>query len=111
MIINYITKEQMQQRWGQPYFGYTTTPGGIGGGAQVFLRNDLPPRVLNSVKAHEMQHVADNAFMDGRIWHWEFRAWVAGFKASPPGFVQSVWMSITDRERLLLYWKRMTQGF
>lgn len=111
MKTTFVTKDEMLTLFGQPYFGYTTIPGGIGGGAQVFLRNDLPPRVLVSVRAHEMQHVADNAFMDGRVWHWEARAWWAGFRADWRGFFQAIWMSITDRERLILYWKRMTQGF
>ena len=107
----FLTKQEMQAMWEQPYFGYTTIPGGIGSGAQVFLRNDLPPRVLTSVKAHELQHAKDNAFLDGRVWHWEMRAWWAGFRADWRGFFQAIWMSVTDRERLILYWKRFTQGF
>ena len=101
----YLTKEQMEAMWGQPYYGYTMTHVG------VWVRSDLPIKVQISVRAHELQHFNDNAFLDGRVWYWEFRAWVAGFKACPSGFFQGIWMSITDKGRLALYWQRITKGF
>lgn len=108
-MITHVTKEQMLARWGAPYLGYTCNR--MGGTSDIWLRSDIPARVQASVKAHELQHVSDRAFLDGRVWHWEFRAWVAGFKASPPGFVQSVWMSVIDKERIKLYWQRITKNF
>lgn len=101
----YLTKEQMQAKWGNPYYGYTVTHVG------VWVRSDLPESVTKSVLSHEMQHYNDNAFLDGRVWHWEFRAWFAGFKASPSGFFRGVWMSATDIERIKLYLNRFTKGF
>lgn len=108
-IIIQFTREQMVAEFGYPYFGYTLIiPDGP---SLVYILDRLPPRAKASVTAHEMQHANDRAFLDGRVWHWEARAWWAGFRADWRGFFQAIWMSITDRERLILYWKRMTQGF
>lgn len=101
----YLTKSEMQAKWEYPYYGYTVPHVG------VWVRSDLPVKVQISVRAHEMQHFDANAFADGRVWYWEARAWAAGFKASPAGFFQAIWMSITDVERVKLYWARITKKF
>ena len=103
-----VSRAKMIELFGFPYFGYTRNYGGY---SEVWLLKDLPSRVVAAVKAHEYQHVTDNAFLDGRVWHWEARAWWAGFRADWRGFFQGVWMSITDRDRLRLYWQRITQKF
>lgn len=100
-----LSKEEMIALFMYPYYGYTIVNKG------VWIRSDLPVSVKASVTAHEMQHYNDNAFLDGRVWHWEMRAWIAGFKASPIGFFQGILLSITDIERISLYLKRIIKGF
>lgn len=107
--IIYVNKQEMVNTWAAPYFGFTRNY--RNGTSTIFLRNDLPGNVMRSVEAHEQQHAKDRAFLDGRVWYWEVRAWWAAFRADWRGFFQGVWMSTTDRERMVLYWKRMTQGF
>lgn len=103
----YITKAEMIARFKYPYYGYTK----LGAAGGVWVRCDLPVRVQISVRAHELQHWEDNAFKDGRVWHWEFRAWVAGYHADKVGFFQGIWMSITDKERINLYIQRIKNNF
>lgn len=103
--ITYITREGMIHKWGQDYYGYTLTHVGI------WIRSDLPTKVIKSVLAHEMKHWDDNAFQDGRVWYWEIRAWGAGFTASPLGSVQAIILSITNVERIKLYLTRITKNF
>lgn len=87
-----------------PYFGYTLRNDDV---ALIWIRNDLPARVYKSVLAHEMRH-ADDA--GKALWAREARGWWAGFKASPLGFLQGVFMSLTT-ERLGLYWRRWRGNF
>lgn len=107
--ITRVTKQEMVIRWGKPYFGYTLNyPDGR---SEVWLRNDLPERVMKSVETHEMQHVKDRAFLDGRVWHWEFSAWGAQVKADWFGALQTIRLSLADKSRIWLYWQRITKGF
>lgn len=107
--INHIPKAGMIAKFSQPYFGYTVNyPDGR---SEVWLRDDLPERVQQSVKIHEMQHVKDRAFLDGRVWYWEFRAWNTQFKADFIGTLQTVWLSITDIDRIKMYLNRIIKGF
>lgn len=100
------TREEMIKQNGQPYFGFSIPKLKI-----VYMRMDIPSAVYESVLAHEMQHIKDNAFSDGQVWHWEFRAWVAGFRGNWRGFLQAVWLSLTDWERIKLYLLRITKTF
>ena len=93
-MIDYITKSEMTDKFGKNYFGLTEhfaeQP------AKVYIRNDLPKCVQQSVLGHEMQHVKDG--LGGPEW----KAWIAGFKASPRGWVLGVLMSLT-LSRLKMY--------
>jgi hypothetical protein len=109
MDIFNLTKEEMLAKRGSPYFGYTMNyPDGH---STIDIRSDLPPRVYASVLMHEKQHVADRAFMDGSVWHWELRAYAAQFSADWVGTLQTIWLSLTSLDRLKLYWQRLTSGF
>lgn len=104
-----VNKTEMVKRFGHPYFGYTQVfPENE---PVIYMREDLPASVYASVFAHEARHAIDRAFLDGRVWYWEARAWWAGFRADWRGFFQAIWMSVTDMERLRLYWQRIKKRF
>jgi len=98
-----VNEREMRDLYRAPYFGIA-----FPGERRIALREDLPPRVFASVKAHELQHVADaERFARGEwIWKLEARAWWAGLKASPIGFAHGILLSL-NRERIALYFKRM----
>lgn len=105
MTVIPVTKAEMLQTHKQPYLGYTRVEKDA---AIIWIRKDLPPRVYVSVLAHEMFHANDEDFRS--LWLREARAWWAGFKASPIGFLSAIGMSLT-KERLGLYWRRWRDGF
>jgi len=105
MLVIPVTKAEMLDKFQKPYYGYTQFQGKLQ--PIVYIRSDLPKRVYESVLVHETQHVNDNAFLDGRVWYWEFRAYKAQAKADFIGMSQTVWMSLTDPERIKLYLKRV----
>lgn len=108
-MANSITVAEMKARFGYPYLGYTevflTEP------AVVWVRSDVPERVKRSVLVHETQHATDKAFLDGRVWHWEFRAWGAQVRASVFDTVCTVLYSAVRLERWKLYITRFIKGF
>lgn len=109
VMVFHMSKEEMLEAHKFPYYGWSMIPRIEP--SYIHILEDLPPRVYTSVLAHERQHISDRAFLDGRVWHWEARAWWAGFQADWRGFLQGIWMSATSAERLYLYWKRITGGF
>ena len=106
--IQELTKEGMIYHTGGAYFGYTKN---WERGSIIYLRSDLPQRVKSSVLVHELTHVKDRAFTDGKVWHWEFKAWKAQWEADKIGTLQTMWLSITDLERIKLYAQRLLKGF
>ena len=110
MVVIPLTKAEMLAKFDEPYFGYTQFQGRYLSPI-IYIRSDLPERVYNSVLVHETQHVKDNAFLDGRIWIYEYRAWIAQVKVDWRGALQTVWMSLTDIDLIKLYLKRVLGGF
>lgn len=105
-MIRYVTKAEMLQLFGEPYFGYTNVSM-----ATVWVRIDLPKWVRISVEAHERQHLDDaNRWSQMSVLYREARAWWAGFKAQPIGFVLGILMSLTP-SRIWLYARRVIKRF
>lgn len=101
-----VSKVEMIRANGYPYFGFSLPSTRV-----IYIRSGLPPRVYASVLAHEMYHTNDRDFTTSSALYREARANWAGFRADWRGFFQGIWMSLTDRERLALYWKRITENF
>lgn len=101
-----VSKAEMVRANGYPYFGFSLPSARI-----IYICSDLPPRVYASVLAHEMYHANDRGFTTSSVLWREARANLVGFRADWRGFLQGIWLSITDRERLVLYWKRVTENF
>jgi hypothetical protein len=93
---------------GQPYFGYTQLVDAST--RNVFVRSDLPPHVIASVTAHELYHANDPEFTCS-VFERELHANIAGLKGDWLGFLQGIWLSVTDPARLKLYWQRVTKNF
>ena len=119
-IVLFLSAEDMLNKFGKPYFGYTDIyvtfklNGGVGEKCQSSIVNislALPPRARASVLAHELFHANDIEFTTSTVLWREMRANWAGFKAEPLGFFQAIWLSISDVARLKLYLQRITKGF
>lgn len=85
-----------------PYLGYANPMLNT-----VWVRNDLPQRVMRFVLAHELYHLRDKEM---NVLLREIKANWAGFKAYPLGALWCVWLTITDAERWRLYWRRYKEG-
>ena len=121
MEINYITKEEMLVKRGEPYFGYTqfTPVFHFSTGSYIKteyeadvidIRSDLPKSVQESVLGHEMVHATDTEFMNESVLFREAKAWIGGLKANPVGFFYGILLSLSP-ERIKLYLKRIMKGF
>ena len=77
MNIIMVSQVEMIERTRENYFGYSNPSIGL-----VLVRNDLPDDVTVSVIAHESYHANDKDFYTSSVFMREFRANVAGFKAS-----------------------------
>lgn len=115
-----VTAAEILAEFGYPYFGYSRIDDKSAlvnnkletvRTAAVWVRKDLPTRVYISVLAHETYHAADPYFLNSSVLSRELRANWAGFRADWRGFFQGIWMSLTDRDRMALYWKRITENF
>ena len=92
----YISKEILA-----PFFGLADDENKI-----VYIRADLPPKVRDFVKLHELYHLNDQAGW----WVWrEIKANAAAALRNPLGFILCLLLSCT-RERLDLYWRRIKKG-
>lgn len=102
----YLTKSEMRQRFGEPFFGLANVEEGI-----AWVRIDLPSWIKKSVTAHELQHLSDaDRWHHMSVLHREFRGWVAGFKAHPIGFLGGIIWSLTPA-RIWLYIRRAWNNF
>ena len=95
--VEYVPKENIY-----PAYGY-------GGGNRVVVRQDLPPRVKNFVKAHELYHCQDKSDFGGWLGR-EIRANVIPGLKDPIGLAATVWKTITDVDRIKFYLKRIKEG-
>lgn len=95
--VEYVPKENIY-----PAYGY-------GGGNSAVVRQDLPPRVKNFVKAHELYHCQDKSNFGGWLGR-EIRANVVPGLKDPIGFAATVWKTITDVDRIKFYLKRIREG-
>lgn len=101
-----VNKAGMLAYHREDYLGYTLVSGDT---ALIWIRSDLPKRAYASVLAHEQQHAVDGMAV-GSVLKREARAWWAGFKASPLGFFQAIFLSLTP-SRLSLYLRRIRDNF
>lgn len=104
-FITIVTQEEMKKRTGEDYFGYSVPSTRL-----VLIRNNLPDSVTQSVIAHETYHVNDKDFYNSSVFMREFRANVAGFKATPKGWFYGIALSLTP-SRIWLYMRRVFGGF
>ena len=95
--VEYVPKEDIY-----PAYGY-------GGGNSAVVRQDLPPRVKNFVKAHELYHCQDKSNFGGWLGR-EIRANVIPGLKDPIGLAATVWKTITDVDRIKFYLKRIKEG-
>jgi hypothetical protein len=96
--VEYVPKEDIY-----PAYGH-------GGENSAVVRQDLPPRVKNFVKAHELYHCRDKANWGGWLGR-EIRANVIPGLKDPIGLAATVWKTITDIDRIKLYLKRINRGY
>jgi hypothetical protein len=90
--VKYVPKDLIY-----PAFGY-------GGGDEVIVRNDLPPRVKKFVKSHELYHCKDDSNFGGWIGR-EIRAnLIPGIK-DPLGLLATIKASLS-KDRLRFYLDR-----
>ncbi len=85
-----------------PAFGYSS-------GSTAIVREDLPPRVLNFVREHELYHCRDTATWGGWIGR-EIRANVVPGLKDPIGLLATIRASLSP-ERLKFYWDRIRKGY
>lgn len=104
-MINYITKQEMIEKFGRNYFGLTQFFVDETLEPVIYIRNDigekcLPNRLRNwveeSVFAHEQEHIKN-----GRR-SLELKSWVAGFKGNWKGFILGLLLSLTP-SRIKMY--------
>ena len=95
--VQYVSKESIY-----PAYGY-------GDGDTATVREDLPKRVKNFVKEHELYHCTDQATWGGWLGK-EIRANVMPGLKDPIGLAATVWKTITDIDRIKLYLKRFKDG-
>jgi hypothetical protein len=95
--VEYVPKEDIY-----PAYGY-------GGGNIAVVRQDLPPRIKNFVKAHELYHCQDKSNFGGWLGR-EIRANVIPGLKDPIGLAATVWETITDVDRIKFYLKRIKEG-
>lgn len=86
-----------------PAFGYAH-------GTSTEVRDDLPPRVKQFVKSHELYHCQDTAKWGGWMGR-EIRANVVPGLKDPIGLAATIWETVSDKERLKFYLKRLREGF
>lgn len=96
--VEYVPKENIY-----PAYGY-------GSGKNAIVRQDLPPRVKNFVKAHELYHCQDKATWGGWIGK-EIRANVMPGLKDPIGLGATILKTITDIDRIKFYLKRIKGGY
>lgn len=94
--VEYVPKEEIY-----PAFGY-------GGGDKAVVRQDLPPRVKNFVKAHELYHCRDQATWGGWLGR-EFRANLIPGLKDPIGLLATVWATVSDIDRMKFYLNRLKE--
>ena len=117
LTVTEVSPEEMLALHSWPYFGYTFMQdyldrnGIVQRKASTHLLSTLPPRARASVLAHETYHARDEYFFVSSVLWREAKANWAGFTAEPRGFLQAIWLSVTDKERLRLYWERVTKNF
>lgn len=93
-FVEYVPKDDIY-----PAYGY-------GGGKNATVRQDLPPRVKNFVKAHELYHCQDKATWGGWIGS-EIRANIIPGLKDPIGLGATILNTITDVDRIKFYLKRI----
>lgn len=95
--VRYVSKDSIY-----PAFGYA-------GGNIASVREDLPPRVKNFVKEHELYHCRDETTWGGWIGR-EIRANIVPGLKDPIGLLATIKASLT-KDRLKFYLKRFRQGY
>lgn len=94
----YVPKEEIY-----PAFGYAR-------GYTSRIREDLSPRVKRFVKAHELYHCTDKANWGG-VFGSELRANLIPGLKDPLGLIATVWKTISDKDRIDFYLKRVKGGY
>lgn len=95
--VNYVSKNEIY-----PAFGLSR-------GATARVREDLPPRIKNFVKTHELYHCRDRAKWGGWLGR-ELRANLIPGLKDPIGLLATVWATISDIDRIRFYWERFKKG-
>jgi hypothetical protein len=94
-IVKYVPKENIY-----PYFGKAYPEFGNG---TALVRSDLPKNVQDFVLRHEIYHLQDKTHKN--IISREIHANLAPIPYSPMGFVETVFMTLTDKDRVNYYLK------
>ena len=92
--VEYVPKEDIY-----PAYGY-------GGGNRAVVRQDLSPRVKKFVKAHELYHCQDKSYRGGWLRR-EIRANLIPGMKDPLGLIATIWKTISDKDRINFYLKRI----
>ncbi|OGC56152.1 hypothetical protein A2797_02245 [candidate division WWE3 bacterium RIFCSPHIGHO2_01_FULL_48_15] len=102
-ILRYVPKESIEPHFGMAFNEF--------GSEYALVRNDLPPRVQRFVALHEIYHLHDfrNTIHRSTILQ-EIHANTAALLYEPIGFLQTVFLTITDPERLIYYLKYYLQS-
>ena len=96
MPVIYLSKDRIH-----PRFGYADIENQI-----AYVREDLPAKVKDFVKCHELYHLRDNA----KWWIWrEIKANAYAGIRHPSGFIQCIIMSMS-KDRLIYYYERFKVG-
>ncbi|MEO8637714.1 MAG: hypothetical protein ABI430_02335 [Candidatus Taylorbacteria bacterium] len=97
-IVEYVPKDAI-------YPGFGNSSGNI-----ATVRKDLPPRVRNFVKAHELYHCQDEATWGGWIGR-EIRANLVPGLKDPAGLLATAWATLSDLDRIKFYLRRIKRGY
>lgn len=92
-VLRYVPKRNIA-----PLFGKALVEFGV---YYALVRNDLPPRVQKSVAYHEIYHLYDfqKRIHKSRISR-EIHAMIASVPHEPLGFLQTVYLTLTSKDRL-----------
>jgi len=96
--VTYVPKEEIY-----PAFGYA-------GGRTATIREDLSPRVKRFVRSHELYHLIDKSKWGG-VFGSELRANLIPGMKDPFGLIATIWKTVSDKDRMDFYLKRVKGGF
>lgn len=96
--LGYVPKENIQPLFGKALFEFGYYP-------TVLVRADLPPQVQRSVMHHEIYHLYDFSRHLHKGRSREIHAMLASIPYEPLGFLQTVLLTLADKDRRAYYHK------